>query len=155
MTNDRVLDFRTVPPARRYSQTFETFEALEPGAGFELVSEHDPWPLYFQFAARPSVTFTWDYLENGPTLWRVRVVRLEPVARSRWWRRDRRSRAPAGPAQAAVAARPPPRETPQTTSGLVARRPLTVRECALGAAPGATDATRCRDFTPELMIELI
>ena len=38
MTHDRVLDFRTVPPARRYTQTFETLEALAPGTGFELVS---------------------------------------------------------------------------------------------------------------------
>src|SRR5664280_1989403 len=131
MTPEQVLDFRTVPPARRYRQTFETFEALEPGAGFELVSEHDPWPLYFQFTARPSVPFTWKYLENGPKLWRVRVVRLEPVPRGRWWRRDRRSRAPAGPAQAAVTRRPPPHETPQP-SALLVRRPPTVRECGLG-----------------------
>lgn len=154
MTPEQVLDFRTVPPARRYSQTFETFEALQPGVGFELVSERDPWPLYFQFAARPSVTFTWDYLEEGPKLWRVRVVCLEPQRRSRWWRRDRRSRAPAGPAQAAAAAQPTPREIPQT-SALVARRPLTARECGLGTDEDPTVGTRCRDITPELMIELI
>jgi hypothetical protein len=53
-------------------------------------------------------------------------------------------------------ATPPPRraETPQPSALLVRRRP-TVRECGLGSGPGATDATRCRDITPELMIELI
>jgi hypothetical protein len=50
---------------------------------------------------------------------------------------------------------PPKRaETSQPSALLVRRRP-TVRECGLGAGPGATDATRCRDITPELMIELI
>jgi uncharacterized protein (DUF2249 family) len=154
MTPEQVLDFRTVPPARRYSQTFETFEALSPGVGFELVSEHDPWPLYFQFAARPSVPFTWDYLEKGPKLWRARVVRLEPRRRSRWCRHDRRSRARAGPAQAAAAAQPMPREIPQTNA-LVARRPQTARECGLGTGEATTGGTRCRDITPELVIELI
>ena len=51
---------------------------------------------------------------------------------------------------------PPPRraETPQP-SALLVRRPPTVRECGLSAVSGATDAPRCRDITPELMIELI
>jgi hypothetical protein len=50
--------------------------------------------------------------------------------------------------------RPRRAETPQP-SALLVRRPPTVRECGLGAGQGATDATRCRDTTPELMIELI
>jgi hypothetical protein len=53
-------------------------------------------------------------------------------------------------------ATPPPRraETPQPSALLVRRRP-TVRKCGLGSGPDAADATRCRDITPELMIELI
>ena len=80
MTHDRVLDARTVPPARRYTQTFETFEALAPGTGFELVNDHDPRPLYYQFAAERPGAFTWDYLESGPEVWRVRIGRTEASA---------------------------------------------------------------------------
>ena len=47
MTHDRVLDVRTVPPAVRHTQIFETFEALVPGTGFELVNDHDPRPLSY------------------------------------------------------------------------------------------------------------
>jgi uncharacterized protein (DUF2249 family) len=54
---------------------FETFEALDPGAGFELVNDHDPKPLYYQMAAERPGTFTWDYLEEGPVVWRVRIGR--------------------------------------------------------------------------------
>ncbi len=75
MTHEHVLDVRTVPPAGRHTQIFETFEALAPGAGFELVNDHDPKPLYYQFAAERAGTFTWDYLENGPELWRIRIGR--------------------------------------------------------------------------------
>ena len=51
-------------------------------------------------------------------------------------------------------ARPMPAETPQTTA-LVARWPLTARECGLGTDEDPTVGTRCRDIMPELMIELI
>ena len=75
MTHDRVLDVRPIPPAGRHAQIFETFEALSPGAGFELVNDHDPKPLYYQFAAERAGEFTWDYLESGPEMWRVRIGR--------------------------------------------------------------------------------
>jgi uncharacterized protein (DUF2249 family) len=80
MTHDQVLDVRTVPPAVRHAQIFETFEALAPGTGFELVNEHDPRPLYYQFAAERPGEFTWDYLESGPEVWRVRIGRTEASA---------------------------------------------------------------------------
>ncbi len=75
MSGDPVLDVRPIPPARRYAQIFEVFDALAPGAGFELVNDHDPKPLYFQFAAERPGTFTRDYLETGPEVWRVRIGR--------------------------------------------------------------------------------
>jgi uncharacterized protein (DUF2249 family) len=46
---------------------------LEPGASFLLVNDHDPKPLYYQFAAEHAGEFTWEYLEKGPTDWRVRI----------------------------------------------------------------------------------
>lgn len=75
MTDDRRLDVRDVPPARRHTLIFDTFEALEPGTAFELVNDHDPKPLYYQFAAERTGTFSWDYLEEGPAVWRVRIGR--------------------------------------------------------------------------------
>jgi uncharacterized protein (DUF2249 family) len=80
MTHDQVFDVRTVPHAVRHARTFETFEALAPGAGFELVNDHDPKPLYYQFAAERPGTFSWEYLESGPDLWRVRIGRSEAPA---------------------------------------------------------------------------
>jgi uncharacterized protein (DUF2249 family) len=77
MSSEPVLDVRTEPPARRHSLIFETFERLEPGGGFELRNDHDPKPLYYQFAAERSGAFTWDYLEQGPEVWRVRIGRPE------------------------------------------------------------------------------
>ena len=76
---DQVLDVRDVPPARRHALIFETFEALSEGADFELVNDHDPKPLYYQFAAEHAGSFTWDYREQGPEVWRVRIGRSATV----------------------------------------------------------------------------
>jgi uncharacterized protein (DUF2249 family) len=75
MSLEAVLDVRSEPPARRHALIFETFEHLGPGDGFELRNDHDPKPLYYQFAAERAGAFTWDYLEQGPEVWRVRIGR--------------------------------------------------------------------------------
>jgi uncharacterized protein (DUF2249 family) len=70
---DIVLDVRSIAPRERHPRIFATFDALAPGASFELANDHDPLPLYYQFAAERNGTFEWSYLEQGPELWRVRI----------------------------------------------------------------------------------
>jgi uncharacterized protein (DUF2249 family) len=72
---DTTLDVRSEPPARRHELIFETFAELPPGDGFELVNDHDPKPLYYQLEAEHTGQFTWDYREQGPDVWRVRIGR--------------------------------------------------------------------------------
>jgi uncharacterized protein (DUF2249 family) len=72
---DAVLDVRTEIPRRRHELIFESFESLEPGGAFELVNDHDPKPLFYQFEAEQPGKFTWNYLEEGPEVWRVRIGR--------------------------------------------------------------------------------
>jgi uncharacterized protein (DUF2249 family) len=69
----KTVDVRSVPPARRHPLIFSSFEELSPGESFILVNDHDPKPLYYQFQAERSGQFTWDYLEEGPDVWRVRI----------------------------------------------------------------------------------
>ncbi len=75
MSNDPKLDVRSEPPARRHDLILGTYKNLESGAGFELVNDHDPKPLWYQFSAEFPDQFTWDYLESGPEVWRVRIGR--------------------------------------------------------------------------------
>jgi uncharacterized protein (DUF2249 family) len=70
---EKVLDVRRLAPPQRHPLIFATFQALGPGEGFELVNDHDPKPLYYQFAAELPGQFTWEYLVQGPEVWRVRV----------------------------------------------------------------------------------
>jgi len=70
------LDVRELPPRERHPLIFATFESLPAGGAFELVNDHDPKPLQYQFSAEHPDRFTWDYLEQGPETWRVRVGRV-------------------------------------------------------------------------------
>jgi uncharacterized protein (DUF2249 family) len=54
---------------------FDQFEALKTDESFVLVNDHDPKPLYYQFQAERTGQFTWEYLEQGPQAWRVRISR--------------------------------------------------------------------------------
>jgi uncharacterized protein (DUF2249 family) len=75
MTDTTTLDVRTEPPARRHTLIFDTFDQLAAGHGFELVNDHDPKPLYYQLEAEQTGRFSWEYLEQGPEVWRVRIGR--------------------------------------------------------------------------------
>ncbi|MCB1274104.1 MAG: DUF2249 domain-containing protein [Leucobacter sp.] len=76
MAEDVTLDVREEPPARRHQLIFEAYDALDSGSAFILVNDHDPKPLYYQFDAEHNGQFTWDYLEEGPEVWQVRIGRV-------------------------------------------------------------------------------
>jgi len=67
------IDVRTVPPRDRHPMIFQTWWELNPGELLELVNDHDPKPLYHQFAAEHDGAFTWEYQEQGPDVWRVHI----------------------------------------------------------------------------------
>ncbi|MBE2198869.1 MAG: DUF2249 domain-containing protein [Anaerolinea sp.] len=75
MSNEIVIDIRPIPPAQRHPLIFNQFEELIAGESFVLVNDHNPKPLYYQFQAELTDQFTWEYLEEGPEAWRVRIGR--------------------------------------------------------------------------------
>jgi uncharacterized protein (DUF2249 family) len=68
-----VLDIRPIHPRDRHPLIFDMFDKLGSGEAFILVNDHEPRPLHYQFAVERQDTFTWDYLEQGPDVWRVRI----------------------------------------------------------------------------------
>lgn len=70
-----ILDVRVIPPARRHPMIFQRFAELPVGGGFTLVNDHDPKPLYYQLNFEHNGELGWDYLEQGPEVWRVRISR--------------------------------------------------------------------------------
>lgn len=69
------IDVRTVAPRERHPTLFSTFNRLSTGEAFDLVNDHDPRPLYQQMSVEKPGQFSWDYLESGPELWRVRITK--------------------------------------------------------------------------------
>lgn len=72
------LDIRPVPPPLKHPTIFRTFEALPPGQSFLLINDHDPKPLYYQFAAEKPGQFEWNYIEQGPEVWAVKIGKTAP-----------------------------------------------------------------------------
>jgi uncharacterized protein (DUF2249 family) len=52
---------------------------INPGIVYsiELVNDHDPKPLYYQFMAERQGQVGWEYLEEGPEVWRVRISKSD------------------------------------------------------------------------------
>ena len=73
---DFELDVRTEIPKTRHELINKTFAELGLGAAFVLVNDHDPKPLFYQFQAENPGEFSWEYLEEGPEVWRVRIGRV-------------------------------------------------------------------------------
>jgi uncharacterized protein (DUF2249 family) len=69
------LDVTVIPPREKHPTIFRTFDALEAGSSFVLVNDHDPRPLRYQFDYDRPGAFDWQYLEQGPEVWKVRITR--------------------------------------------------------------------------------
>ena len=67
------LDVTQFPPQDKHRVIFETFDNLALGRKMEVMNDHDPKPLYYQFQAERSDQFKWEYLEEGPDVWRVSI----------------------------------------------------------------------------------
>lgn len=68
------IDVRVIQPRDRHPLIFQTFDNLKQDESFELVNDHDPKPLYYQFVHEREGMFGWEYLEEGPETWRVRIT---------------------------------------------------------------------------------
>ncbi|CAM4439960.1 MAG: DUF2249 domain-containing protein [Paenibacillus macerans] len=61
------------PPQLKHKTIFDAYEALHPGEAMLLINDHDPVPLRYQFEAMHPGRFTWEYLEEGPDTFRVKI----------------------------------------------------------------------------------
>ena len=69
------LDVRNLPHGGRHEIIFARLDQLTPGGAFVILNDHDPKPLRYQTEALWPGRFTWNYLETGPLIWRVEIVR--------------------------------------------------------------------------------
>lgn len=71
-----VLDVTLIEPKQKHPTIFQYFDALEPGESFVISNDHDPKPLYYQMLGERGQTFYWEYLEEGPETWKVRITKM-------------------------------------------------------------------------------
>ncbi len=70
-----VLDLRPMPPFERHSKIFEIWEGLASGAAMRIINDHDPKPLHYQFEAEEKGKYVWNYEQEGPRDWIVKIQR--------------------------------------------------------------------------------
>ena len=70
------VDAREYPTRERHPVIFAMFDRLHSGEVMELRNDHDPRPLYYQFMMEREGQFRWEYLEEGPDVWRVGIEKL-------------------------------------------------------------------------------
>lgn len=73
-----IINVPAIEPRYKHATIFQTYESLEPGQSMIIRNDHDPRPVYFQLAnMHGEDTFEWDYLEQGPEWWNIRVTKKE------------------------------------------------------------------------------
>lgn len=73
-----VLDVTIIEPRLKHPTIFQRFDSLLPGESFVIHNDHDPKPLYYQLVGERGPSFTWEYLENGPEYWKVKIHKIIP-----------------------------------------------------------------------------
>ena len=70
-----ILDARTLDPRVKHATIFARYDELKAGESFVLHNDHDPRPLYFQLVSHHGDVFSWEYLEQGPDLFRIKITK--------------------------------------------------------------------------------
>jgi regulator of cell morphogenesis and NO signaling len=77
--DENILDATLLHPSVKHATIFNRFDALKPGDSFTLHNDHDPRPLRFQLENMRGNIFSWEYLEQGPGLFRIKVTKNKPA----------------------------------------------------------------------------
>lgn len=65
-----------IEPRYRHSFIMDSFDKLASGEYLELQNNHDPMPLRYQFMQERADQFSWEYMEEGPAVWKIAIGKL-------------------------------------------------------------------------------
>ena len=79
MTPDKIvkLDLRSIHIFERHPRIFEEWEKLGIGETLQIINDHDPRPLHYQFEGEYKDSYKWEYVEKGPKDWVVNITRTK------------------------------------------------------------------------------
>ena len=70
---ENILNVSIIEPKLKHPTIFVRFDELVAGESLTIHNDHDPKPLYYQLLGERGNIFTWEYLQEGPDLWRVKI----------------------------------------------------------------------------------
>lgn len=70
---ENILNVTLLEPRQKHPTIFVRFDELAPGQSLTIHNDHDPKPLYYQLLGERGNVFVWEYLEEGPVWWKVRI----------------------------------------------------------------------------------
>jgi hypothetical protein len=70
------LDLRPMPPFERHEKIFRMWDDLKSGETLRITNDHDPKPLRYQFEAEYTNLYQWEYEQEGPKDWVVKIKRI-------------------------------------------------------------------------------
>ncbi len=76
---DIIINVPTIEPRFKHQTIFHTYEDLSPGESFIIHNDHDPIPVYYQLLDMHGETFTWEYEQEGPDWWDIRVTKKSTI----------------------------------------------------------------------------
>jgi regulator of cell morphogenesis and NO signaling len=72
-----ILDVTLIEPKMKHPTIFARFDELADGESLTIHNDHDPKPLYYQLLGERGNIFTWEYLEQGPEWWKVKISKRQ------------------------------------------------------------------------------
>jgi regulator of cell morphogenesis and NO signaling len=69
------IDVPSIEPRLKHATIFQTFDSLAGGESLTIHNDHDPKPVYYQLLGLYGEIFTWEYLQQGPEWWDIRVTK--------------------------------------------------------------------------------
>lgn len=75
-TGEKVINVQELEPRLRHQTIFQTFEDLNEGESLVIHNNHDPKPVYYQMMEMYGEVFSWEYLEEGPEWWDIKVTKI-------------------------------------------------------------------------------
>jgi regulator of cell morphogenesis and NO signaling len=72
-TTENILNVTLLEPKQKHPTIFVRFDELNEGESLTIHNDHDPKPLYYQLLGERGNIFVWEYLEEGPEWWKVKI----------------------------------------------------------------------------------
>ncbi len=73
LEHENILNVTLIEPRLKHPTIFIRFDELKPGERLIIHNDHDPKPLYYQLLGERGNIFNWEYLEEGPEWWKVKI----------------------------------------------------------------------------------